>query len=90
MAQGNSCQKSNDKSDREKRLSDTLRTSAQWKGQFVVATCEFKNRGGDTFHAGDRLIVKRKLRDGSVVLARPAARVSSVQSAMFMLDPDQR
>lgn len=52
-------------------MDTTPKTCREWKGKIVIVTSEMRNRGGCVFHAGERLIVRRKRRDGTFELYRP-------------------
>lgn len=64
------------------------RTNAQWKGQIVVVTATLASNGGDVFHPGERLIVKRRFRNGTFALERPKANISGVSPDNFALAPN--
>lgn len=53
----------------------TPKTCKEWKNKIVVINEPLSNAGGDLFHPGELLIVRRKYKNGSFDLARPSASI---------------
>lgn len=63
------------------------KTCKEWKGQTVILTQSIQTNGGALFFKGERLIVKRKSKDGTFELTRPAASIVTIKDGCFVIDP---